>query len=325
MNKTEKRTTSACLITLFAAAVTMSLTACSSDEQQEGAIPTNKTPINFSLYSNSYSRANDGGAATTATTLIENGFTTLAIYQADNDTEEEVYFFKNMTPTTTEGNTSFSSSYYWPLQGSMKFYAVYPLSGGSEGITLSNSATDIKLGAWTCPGSVDVVAAATETFNCPVSTTTLPSYPNVPLSFKHLLACVSFKFEPKDKNPDLTYKIKSFTIKALGNAAGYDFGNEQWDMTGATEKTYTFLDEEVSFKGNEIYDSPTTLFMLPQSGDRTITISFEVYNQETLITNCTKEVTMGSSYPWTKGIKVNTKFSLSPQNEIGFTVDVDTW
>ena len=313
------------MLALFAATATLALAACSSEEQQNGTIPTNEVPIHFSLYSNSYSRANDGGAATTATTLIENGFTTLAIYQANKATEEEVYFFQNIMSKTTDGKTSFQSSYYWPLQGSMKFFAVYPLSGGSEGITLGNNATDIKLGAWTCPGSVDVVAATTATFTCPVTTATLPSYPNIPLSFKHLLANVSFKLEPTDKNPDLTYKIKSFTIKALGNAAGYDFEKEKWDMTGATEKTYTFLDEEVSFKGNEIYDSPTTLFMLPQSGTRTITISFEVYNQETLITNCTKEAKMGSSYPWTKGIKTNTNFTLSPENKIGFTVDVEEW
>ena len=320
-----KQKTSTHLLALFAATATLVLAACSSEEKQNGTIPTNKVSINFSLYSNSYSRANDGGTATTAATLSENGFTTLAIYQADEDTEEEVYFFQNITPKTTNGNTSFQSSYYWPLQGSMKFYAVYPLSGGSEGITLNNSATDIKLGAWTCPGSVDVVAATTATFTCPVSTATLPSFPNIPLSFNHLLANVSFKFVPSDKNPDLTYKIKSFTIKALGNAAGYDFSNEKWDMTGATETTYTFIDEEVSFKGNETYDCPTTLFMLPQSGTRTISISMEIYNKDILIDKRTTEVNLGSTYPWTKGIKTNTNFTLYPQNNIGFTVDVEEW
>ena len=112
-----KQKTSTHLPALFAATATLVLAACSSEEKQNGTIPTNKVSINFSLYSNSYSRANDGGTATTAATLSENGFTTLAIYQADEDTEEEVYFFQNITPKTTNGNTSFQSSYYWPLQG----------------------------------------------------------------------------------------------------------------------------------------------------------------------------------------------------------------
>lgn len=123
------------------------------------------------------------------------------------------YVYFNEKVTLSDGKFKTATSYYYPLSGTLDFYAVYPLG---QTLKLTNGVVSTT---YTVDGDTDLVVASAYA----KGSSTSP----VALEFKHALAQI--KFEAKGADTAVDYSIRS--VKIVSPKSGeYKFaqGADQW-------------------------------------------------------------------------------------------------
>lgn len=103
--------------------------------------------------------------------------------------------------SSASGTWAYSPLKYWPVSGKLNFYAYWPYAeSGDSHITLSpNTAEGLPTLSYTNKNAyIDLMAAAAEG----LSWNGGASAPSVPLTFRHLLARVKFRFTMKTETED---------------------------------------------------------------------------------------------------------------------------
>ena len=200
-------------------------------------------------------------------------------YVLDNGSEDWVPYISN-TEMSIDGSLADGGYVYWPgtwRDCSIRFYAYAPYSNDDNE---NSDGTKRGIGIpYTNPsdadGQIDFLVAATEAYES-------VKYPEeVPLTFKHALTAVAFKFFFTDLNQtDYPSQITGITINNVGMAGTYSvaYGESEgkWAISeGGREATLTISDnskcsEVVNYKECHwplnFYDPPVDYFlMIPQS------------------------------------------------------------
>ena len=243
-------------IFMTALAATMGLmTSCSEDELTS---PT-------SVDSNTIAFATKSGKAMTrsASTLTELEKFTVSANNADNS-----IFFADQLFTYDMGASIFMSAtpYYWPLGGSLSFFAIN--EPGTKSLD-GNNVPSYTYENWS--GESDLVAATVL-----AGTKTMP----YPLTFRHLTSQISVRAEAADKTEELTYELVNVTMTAPCDGT-YHFatatgGTGTWEIDATKKKAYDYGDAfPKSFIQSASVSSGDTYWNILPSDDSSITFKVE--------------------------------------------------
>ena len=214
---------------LFLAAIAASMGVMTSCSQEDDYMPSSSIDSNSIVFSTSSAKANAKAATRSAVTLNSiNKFTVSAVNADKTPFFSSVLFDYN----SVAGVFQSTPNYYWPLSGSLSFYAI------SDPGTVSTDAENVphyEYQEWN--GETDLVAATVL-----AGEKTIP----YPLTFQHVLSQVSVSAEAKDKTEQFTYKLTSVEMETpcdgtycFANATG---GMGTWEIDNASSKEYSFAD-----------------------------------------------------------------------------------
>ena len=148
--------------------------------------------------------------------------------------ENDTPFFSGVEFNYNNATGAFHSTtpYYWPLSGSLNFYAIS--NPGNVSLDAHNTPMYIYEN-W--EGETDLVAATVV-----AGDRTIP----YPLVFQHVLSQVYVSAEAKDKTEHLTYKLTSVEMTTPCNGT-YSFANAtagmgSWEIDNTSSKGYSFAD-----------------------------------------------------------------------------------
>lgn len=200
---------------LFMAAASVMLASCQkslNDVESGREIRMDATTMKFDT---------KAFAEATNTTLQTGGFKAAAVIDADNS----VMFNKAMTYNSTAGCYGISGEhYYFPNQGTMSFYGIYPAdeviavaSDGKATLAYAHNSDDDLIGAVR-----KNVASQSEA---------------VVMDFKHLLSQLSISAKTDDAN--LVCKLYSITINDV-NGGTYSFADDSWTLS-ENDSAYVFF------------------------------------------------------------------------------------
>lgn len=200
-------------------------------------------------------------------------------YVLDNGSEDWAPYISN-TEMNIDGSLADGSDVYWPgtwRDCSIRFYAYAPYSNDDNE---NSDGTKRGIGIpYTNPsdadGQIDFLVAATEAYES-------VKYPEeVPLTFKHALTAVAFKFFFTDLNQtDYPSQITGITINNVGMAGTYSvaYGESEgkWAISEGGEATLTISGDNQNCSGVEElkschwplnFDAPPVdyFLMIPQS------------------------------------------------------------
>lgn len=306
----------------LAAAVIALMASCTKTELVRTDNDLN--PISFENFIHKTTKATEA----TASTLQSNGFKVSAYYTPASGTAG--YYFQNLE--VSYSTDRYPTTYYWPIDGTMDFYAVYP-----KGKTI----TDKTIASYSTEGAEDLLGAVKTGESCADHNTTKST---VALQFNHLLTQVYF--EIKGEEAVNSYNVEKIVLEAK-NGATYTFSNGSW-TTPSTAKTYTYKDSQsspVAFTGSSyaVYGTKVdnSLMLIPQQ-DVTVKVYYTVktptgtllskFNEDDDTNNhqCKTFVasssTVTTDVDWVKGtcIKYQLKLPLGV-NPIEFTASVTAW
>ena len=207
----------------FLSAIALGLmTSCSEDELMSSPSMDSNT-IAFATKSSNKAKTRAGVTMTSISS-----FTVSAV------NEDATPYFSGVEFNFNDATGAFHSTtpYYWPLSGSLSFYATS--NPGSVSLDEQN-VPQYSYDDWN--GKTDLVTATVR-----AGQKTIP----YPLIFQHVLSQVSVSAEAKDKAEQLTYKLTSVEMEtpcdgtySFANATG-GFGT--WDIDNASSKEYSFAD-----------------------------------------------------------------------------------
>ena len=208
---------------LFLSVFALGLMASCSEDELASAPSFDSNAIAFATQS-----ANRAMTRSGATINTIDKFTVSAV------DEDNTPFFSGVEFTYNGATGVFHSStpYYWPLSGSLNFYAI------SDPGSVSLDAHNAPMYAYeNWNGETDLVAA-----------TVLAGEKQIPypLVFQHVLSQVYVSAEAKDKTEQYTYKLTSVEMTTPCNGT-YSFadataGTGSWEIDKNSSKEYTFAD-----------------------------------------------------------------------------------
>jgi len=249
---------------LAAASAALILSGCAKNEPAPSASEAagGKGEINFTTYT--------GRTVTKTGTDLNQSFNVEAFL-----TSTKAKYFDATDYTYASGKYTGAVTHYWPLEGSLDFYAVSPLkyknTSGTD-VTLK-VADDSTFTVTATDGKTDIVAA---------KKTSQAKVDAVALEFGHKLTKVAFKAVGADTTK--IYKIDSITVNA--NSTGkYNYGaSESWTSAG-TPYNYIFLgtDKTIPAKTKSAVPVGDTLFLIPSQGSVTAKVRYSVYEGATKI------------------------------------------
>lgn len=153
-------------------------------------------------------------------------------------------YFKNLNVTFTGGAWKGATTYYWPLDGYLKFVAYSPKDVATIGYS---KATGVSLTDFTqdANGSIDLMYASTDSMKI----ATDPSPNPVGLTFNHALTMLNFTL--KTNLIGMQFKVKQMVIKNLYNTGTFAvLPLPTWTVSGENTTNYTVYDNP---DGVEIY------------------------------------------------------------------------
>ena len=285
-------------------------------------------PIAFENFVHKSTKA----AEAVETTVEANGFGVSAFYTKDASTSA---YFENIDVAYTSADDRYKTTYYWPLEGTMDFYAVYPKE---KTITSSTKTID----GYTTEGAEDLMIATALSENCATHCTASPNTP-VALTFSHLLTQVYF--EIKGEEAVNKYKVEKIVLDAK-NGATYTYSSGAWSAP-ETAKTYTYYapSTAVAFTGSSYVvfgtKAANSLMLIPQS-NVTVKVYYTVETPEGAVLSKFNEdvTTNGHQYKsfvassstvttdvdWAKGTTVKYQLTLPiGVNPIEFTATATAW
>lgn len=227
-------------------------------------------PIAFENFIHKTTKANEADE----TTVEANGFGVSAFYTNTSSTTST--YFENIDVSYTTSEDRYKTSYYWPLDGTMAFYAVYP-----KEYTITSSTKTID--DYTTEGAVDLMVATALNENCATHSSTATP---VAMAFSHTLTQIYF--EIKGEEALNHYLVEKIVLEAK-NGATYTYGTGTgtgWSAP-STDKTYTYYSTPQTFYG-DVTTTPETnnyvvygtkaansLMLIPQS-DVTVKVYYTV-------------------------------------------------
>lgn len=304
----------------FAALVAaVSLTSCSDSDELTNAPSTSQTgeaisPIAFITENgNAITRAGD--------------VTSLSSLKATAITSTGSQYFSNETFTFGNGMFSSATPYYWPVSGTLDFYATNAgnIDYADKAASLSFTNND---------GTTDYVCA---TYKGASKLTT------VPLGFKHIMSRLSVKLKPHDVNDGYDYQISSVTVWAYGSGK-YTFGNTTGSVGTWSDvksyKTYSYTTGLPATTGKsnsgKVINLSQAYYVIPApsgfSDMITIDVEYKVYKNGVLIAEYTGDdcasidvvengIAPGKSVCFT----LEPSYDASGAKPISFTATVTPW
>jgi len=242
------------------------MTSCSEDELMSTASLDNNA-IAFATKS-----ANNAMTRSGATISAIDKFTVSAV--DNNDTP----FFSGVEFSYNNSTGAFHSStpYYWPLSGSLNFYAIS--NPGTVSLD-EHSTPQYAYKDWS--GETDLVAA-----------TVLAGEKQIPypLVFQHVLSQIHISAEAKDKTEQLTYKLTSVEMTtpcdgtySFADATG---GIGSWEIDNSSSKEYSFANAlPLSFSETGSLNTGSTYWnvMPVVNGKISFKVGYEVYQNGKMI------------------------------------------
>ena len=307
-------------IFFLAAAAIALMTSCTKTELV--TTDNDRTPISFENFVHKTTKAAEANAGT----LESNGFVVSAYYTPTSGTA--AYYFENIP--VTYATDHYPTTYYWPIEGKMDFYAVYPTS------TITNK----TIANYTTEGAEDLLGAVKTGEDCATHNTTKTT---VPLQFNHLLTQIYFEIKGEDTVN--SYKVEKIILEAKDDAT-YTYSSGAWS-TPVTKKTYTYYapTSAVAFTGANYTVFGTkvdnSLMLIPQQ-DVIVKVYYTVetpagavlskFNEDTTDNNhqyksfTASSSTVTTDVDWTKGTTVKYQLTLPiGVNPIEFTATVTDW
>ncbi len=285
-------------------------------------------PIAFENFVHKSTKA----AEAVETTVEANGFGVSAFYTNNSVTNA---YFENIDVAYTSADDRYKTTYYWPLAGTMDFYAVYPKD---KTITSSTKTID----SYATEGAEDLMIATALNEDCAAHSTANPNTP-VALTFSHLLTQVYF--EIKGEEAVNKYKVEKIVLEAK-NGATYTYSSGAWSAP-ATDKTYTYYAPStvVAFTGSSYVvfgtKADNSLMLIPQS-NVTVKVYYTVetpegavlskFNEDSDTNNhqyksfVASSSTVTTDVDWVKGTTVKYQLTLPiGVNPIEFTATATAW
>lgn len=192
--------------------------------------------------------------------------------------ESETPFFSGVefSYNTAKGVFNSNTPYYWPLSGSLNFYAI-----SNPGTVSLDAHNTPKYSYENWGGETDLVAA-----------TVLSGEKQIPypLVFQHVLSQVYVSAEAKNKTEQLTYKLTSVEMTTPCNGT-YSFANATagigtWEIDNNTGKEYSFADAlPLSFTQTGSVSTSTTYWnILPVTdGKIQFRVGYQVFQNGQMI------------------------------------------
>lgn len=191
------------------------------------------------------------------------GYKVGAYYHASSDAAAVDYFAENNDGGLALGsNGTGSTTYYWPQNGGVSFFAVAPQMDGFD-VPVADELGSPTL-TYTIPSTVadqkDIMVAQTAAINTPGT--------SVDLNFQHLLAAVQFKVGKMQ-----FIKINSLSVEGVhGGTVTMTYNNNQWSYE-ASESSISYnviytsnglpnIDTSGLSSGQYITDNDNNLVML---------------------------------------------------------------
>lgn len=238
-------------------------------------------------------------------------------------------YFENLTASYSSANALWETSpgQYWPLEGSLAFYAYSPASASDVAIDENGfSATDYTIQT-SEQMTTDLCYASATVADC-------SAHPaSVGLTFSHALSQLAFQVKAAAYYPSASISLTSLKIKGIYSTA--DFGDGTWSDHG-NPYTYTLSTASTGLS----YDA--------QNRPETIPVCAYLFLPQTLSANAALEVgytvvttTGGTDYTlenapvtipltgglsnWEPGKKYVYTLNIGMNNVITFTADVVGW
>lgn len=300
---------------LFLAAIAASMGIMTSCSQEDDYAPSSGVDNNAIAFATSPAKATR--SAVTISSI--NKFTVSAV---NNDNTS---YFSNETYTYNAGSAAFTSQtpHYWPLNGSLSFFAI---SDPGVPSVDANNAPQYTYNNW--EGETDLVAATVRS-----GAKEIP----YPLTFQHVTSQVYVSAEASDKTEELTYKLIS--VKMTTPSTGtYSFapstgGYGSWEIDNTKTSQYNYnIALPMSFKQNgQIELSSCYWNVLPVTDGKIIfDIEYQVFQNAKLIADYTgsngkkceaenPNLQSGKKYIY------NFKLSRGTNEVISFTTSIVDW
>lgn len=240
-------------------------------------------------------------AEATTESLQTNGFNVAAVIDADNS----VIFNKAVAYSGSAYSVP-GEHYYYPKEGTMSFYAVYPKTQAI------NVASGVATLSYAQNADTDLVAAK--------KTDVAGSSDAVSLAFEHLLSQVSIKMQGKKTTVD--YKLKSVKITAADGGT-YAFADGAWTPSETTADVSFYNNAEgmaVSTSAMSAIGSPASIM----PGNVKLNVVWECYNHDSENLLCSKDVTVDVSLPQGKHTTLNLTLPFD-SSELTFDISVGAW
>lgn len=261
---------------LFAAiAAAVSFTSCSNDDD----LTTVSNPSASGLAETPISFVTDDGKPVTRAGDV----TSLTSFKVTGVTSTGATYFSNETFSFANSMFSSSTPYYWPVSGTMDFYAA-----NSGTINYASGAASLSVVA--NDGTTDYVTAVSKAIS---KATT------VPLTFKHIMSRLTVKVKPYSASDGYDYQITS--VKAYVKGSGkYTFGSTTGTVGSWSDlkdyKTYTWTTGLPATTGKsnsaKVISLTQAFYVLPAttSSDMiTFDVDFKVYKNGVLVADHTGE------------------------------------
>lgn len=239
------------------------------------------------------------------------------------------YFEREKNEDGSNADTwSSTNKYYWPSNKNVHFFG-YDVK--STEATFTKESTGYPTLKYTVP---TIVASQHDLLVAKSEKQTYTPNSTVTLQFKHALTQVLFSLKGDDAN--VTYTVKSVTIKGVNKEGTYNYGTETWTPGSAIETTgYTATPTtSVAVSGTTATNLGTdnnTIFMLmpqtiPSGAKIAVTYSAKITldGTETEIHSDSAPVEVDLAGEWTKGTKITYTLVLSGDKiKIGGTITAD--
>jgi len=292
------------IIVYTAAVVLLSLAACKKESGDSNGDSLSDSEIQFSTASVAVTETKSVVSVeqSDTNTLKNNGFRVAGIWTGNTE-----YLNGTVSYDSSQKKYKLDEIKYWPLYGSMDFYAVYPTS-----LAINTDDPTSPFITFAADGSTDLITARTRVPNQTVAN----------ISFNHSLALVSIMCKG-ESGTALTYKVKKVQAVTSGSA---DFNFITWSDFSST-KTVDIYDDE---NGQDIscdtdftaVGSSVTVFPT----EMTLIVRYEIYQSGLLIQDIeATAVTPVALYP-VMGYSNIYQCTLSNNaSEIQFSVTVNDW
>lgn len=285
--------------------VLLSLVACSKEETgNNNGDSQSGSEIQFSTASVAVTETKSVVSVeqSDTNTLKSNGFRVAGIWTGNTE-----YLNGTVSYDSSQKKYKLDEIKYWPLYGSMDFYAVYPVS-----LAINTDDPTSPFITFAADGKTDLITARTRVPNQTVAN----------ISFNHSLSLITIRCKG-ESGTGLTYKVKKVQAVTSGSA-NFDFIT--WSDFSSTKTIDIYDDVNGQVISNDTdfttVGSPITIFPT----EMTLIVCYEIYQSGLLIQDIeATAVTPVALYPVMGHSNIYQCILSNSASEIEFSVTVNDW